>query len=113
MLLLFLFCSADDLKISNLFSTWLLKEASDNNNPLPLFTEKYLEPCLNWMQSKMEGNGINLIQQTLPFFAKIDNKEEFSVALIRGIGSGITDVEVLREFCEYVRRLNGVFFSNG
>lgn len=32
----------------------------------------------------------------------IDSKEEFAVALIRGVGGGVQDVEVMREFCEYV-----------
>lgn len=70
--------------------------------------EKYLQPCLDWMLSKTEGDRestrISLIQQCLPFLKSIDNKEEFAVAIIRGMGSGVQDIEVMREFCEYVRK---------
>lgn len=57
------------------------------------------------MQSKPDVKhctGVNLVQQCLPFMRTVGNKEEFLVALLRGIGSGMQDVELLREFCEYV-----------
>lgn len=109
--------SAADLPAAVPLAAWLHSRHPQPGDQLETFTECYLMPAIEWLSVQnctvlAQHPRVNMLQNCLPFLEDMESaggKEEFCVALLRGLGSLVQPADKLRAFCAHVFELCDIY----
>lgn len=115
--------SAADLPATVPLAAWLQSRHPQPGDQLDAFAEAYLMPAIEWLAAQnctvfAAHPHVGMLQNCLPFLEEIESdagggggatKEEFCVALLRGLGSLVQPPDRLRAFCAHLFELCDIY----